>query len=62
MSTGHTDLEAELFVFFNRKYVQSSNERQRAMHLQYMEAETHDLAKEVARFIASLTDETKVRP
>lgn len=43
-------LEDALFEFLCRKYVQRSDDRQRAMGLQYTEAETHDLAKEVAAF------------
>lgn len=51
------DVEAvarDLFDFLCRKYVQRSNERQQSMGLQYTEAETHDLAKEIARFIAAM--------
>jgi hypothetical protein len=48
---GASDLEHLLFEFLCRKYVQASNERQKASGLQYMTAETHDLAAEVARFI-----------
>lgn len=44
-------LEDELFQFLTRKYVQRSDARQRAMGLIYTTAETHDLSKEVARFI-----------
>ena len=41
-------LYEQLFSFLNRKYVQRADDRQRAMGLQYMEAETHDLARELA--------------
>jgi hypothetical protein len=44
-------LEARLFKFLTRKYVQRADARQRAMGLQYTEAETHDLAGEIARFV-----------
>ena len=44
-------LEKEIFAFLIRKYVQRADERQKAMDLQYMEAETHDLAAEIALFI-----------
>lgn len=44
-------LESELFAFLNRKYVQSQDERQRSMDLQYMTAETHDLAREIAKYM-----------
>lgn len=53
-SEGHgreDDLEAALFAFLCRKYVQHANYRQKAMGLQYTTAETHDLAVEVAGFI-----------
>ena len=48
------DLEALLFNFYCRKYVQRSDNRQKNMGLQYTEAETHDLAKETAKFILRL--------
>jgi hypothetical protein len=48
-----TELEAAIFAFLERKYVQCSNPRQKAMGLQYMEAETHDLAEEIARFVSA---------
>lgn len=51
-SVAGEDAERALFAFFCRKYVQRSDDRQRSMGLQYTEAETHDLAKETARFIA----------
>lgn len=44
-------LERELFDFLNTKYVQSQDARQRQMGLQYMGAETHDLAKEIVRWL-----------
>ena len=49
-----TDLESAIFEFLCRKYVQRADDRQRAMGLQYTEAETHDLASEMARFIERL--------
>jgi len=45
------NLEAQLFAFLCRKYIQRADARQEAMGLQYTTAETHDLAKELARFI-----------
>lgn len=51
-------LEEALFHFLCRKYVQRSDERQRSMGLQYTTAETHDLAKEVARFVDTRTTPT----
>lgn len=44
------DFEDELFTFLHQKYVQRADERQKAMGLLYMEAETHDLAKEITLF------------
>ena len=52
-------LEEMLFQFLNRKYTQSSDDRQKEMGLQYMTAETHDLATEIAQFIRSLTEVEK---
>ena len=56
------DLEAELFAFLTRKYVQRSDYRQTAMGLQYTEAETHDLAKEIARFVQNRTSRQPQMP
>lgn len=42
-------LEAYMFAFYCRKYVQRADSRQKEMGLQYTEVETHDLAKETAR-------------
>lgn len=44
-------LAEDLFIFLSRKYVQTSDSRQRTMGLQYTTAETHDLAKEIANFV-----------
>lgn len=46
-------LEDDLFEFLQRKYVQRADDRQRMQGLFYTEAETHDLAKEIARFVAA---------
>ncbi len=46
--------ENRAFLFLLRKYVQSADDRQRAMGLQYTTAETHDLAKEITNFIYSI--------
>jgi hypothetical protein len=40
-----------LFQFLCSKYIQHQDQRQKDMLLQYMEAETHDLAKELSIFI-----------
>jgi len=44
-------LEEEVFQLLTRVYVQRADQRQKAMGLQYTLAETHDLAKTVAKFI-----------
>jgi hypothetical protein len=46
-----TDFEIAIFEFLEHKYVQRADDRQKAMGLQYMEAETHDLASAIARFV-----------
>ena len=46
-------LENQIFEWLLRKYVQRADTRQRSLGLVYMEAETHDLAKEIARCVAS---------
>lgn len=45
--------ENGLFAFLCRKYRQHAEARQREMGLQYTTAETHDLAKEIFRFVAA---------
>lgn len=47
-------LEEDIFAFLCRKYVQRSDDRQKAMGLQYTEAETHDLAHEITLYVESL--------
>jgi hypothetical protein len=49
-NTPLSELEQQAFDFLCRKYVQRADARQQSMGLQYTEAETHDLAKQVARF------------
>lgn len=44
-------LEEELFQFLCASYTQVQDERQRKMGLQYTGAETHDLAREIVRFL-----------
>ena len=49
-------LRVAIFDWLCLKYVQRADTRQESMGLQYMEAETHDLAEEIAaRFEAELT-------
>jgi hypothetical protein len=45
------NLEADLFLWLITTYVQRFDARQKILGLQYMEAETHDLAKGLAAFI-----------
>lgn len=56
---GH--LQDALFAFLCRKYVQRADDRQRDMGLQYTSAETHDLAKELARFISGQLGELPIQ-
>lgn len=44
--------EQAIFAWLQRKYVQHADDRQEAMGLVYMTAETHDLARELARMLA----------
>jgi hypothetical protein len=44
-----------IFTFLDEVYVQSADARQKDMGLQYMTAETHDLAKIMTRFLRSST-------
>lgn len=46
-------VERAVFDFLCRKYVQRADDRQREMGLTYTVAETHDLAKELTRFLAA---------
>ena len=43
--------EAELFAFLQCRYGQRADARQRERGLVYNEAETHDLAKEIHKFV-----------
>lgn len=43
--------EGEVFAWLCLKYVQRSDERQAELGLQYTQAETHDLAREIARLV-----------
>jgi hypothetical protein len=45
---GVIELETALFDFLNGRWIQEPHPE---MDLQYMEAETHDLARELARFV-----------
>jgi hypothetical protein len=49
--------EREIFEWLSTKFVQRADDRQKAMGLVYMEAETHDLAQGLHAFIVEkLTD------
>lgn len=45
--------ERDLLAFLTKRYVQHADNRQRMMGLQYMTAETHDLARTIAAFLVS---------
>jgi hypothetical protein len=48
------ELEAKIFVFLTKTYRQRADTRQQGMGLQYMEAETHDLACQLAKYVYRL--------
>jgi hypothetical protein len=50
------ELEFHFFNFLCRKYTQTADQRQREMELQYTRAETHDLAREIAREIKKINN------
>lgn len=50
-------LYLQLLGFLQAKYVQRADSRQREMGLQYMEAETHDLARTIVDFLSGTTHE-----
>lgn len=54
-------LEDEIFGMLTRIYVQQADNRHKAKGLQYMTAETHDLAKTMARFFESRRSESENR-
>ena len=53
--TRERELVETVFDFLCRKYVQRADERQKSMGLQYTEAETHDLARQIATLLERLT-------
>lgn len=55
-SAEHQQLEIAVFDWLCRKYVQRADDRQKGLGLQYTEAETHDLAEEIARNVALWAD------
>jgi hypothetical protein len=48
-----SELESVIFSFLTRTYVQRADDRQKRLGLTYTEAETHDLAREVANFLGA---------
>lgn len=48
------DLKEKIFRLLDRKYVQRADTRQKSMGLQYMEAETHDLAELIATMVSGV--------
>ena len=55
-------LEDEIFAFLTRKYVQRADDRHKEMGLQYTSAETHDLAREIAKLLHGRVDQDKPLP
>jgi hypothetical protein len=51
------ELVERAFALLNAKYVQRADARQQSMGLQYTEAETHDLARLMARFADQVISE-----
>lgn len=51
--------EEQIFAFLCRKYVQRADSRHREMGLQYMEAETHDLARALDTLSDNLDESCK---
>ena len=57
MSTPSNEaLVTAIFDHLKRKYTQSADKRHRAMGLQYMMAETHDLAREMASLFEAINE------
>ena len=54
LSISNEQLKQSLFAFLSQKYVQTADDRQKAMSLQYMTAETHGLCEELTRFIGTM--------
>jgi hypothetical protein len=54
-------LEDDIFGILTRIYVQQADNRHKAKGLQYMTAETHDLAETMARFFESRRSESENR-
>lgn len=50
------ETERRIFDYLCTKYVQRADDRQRSMGLQYTEAETHDLAREMNRLFDTLNE------
>lgn len=48
------ELAYVIFTFFENKYVQRADDRQKSMGLQYTNAETHDLSRETAKLFKNL--------
>ncbi len=54
LSISNEQLKQSLFAFLSQKYVQTADDRQKSMELQYMTTETHDLCEELSRFIGAM--------
>jgi hypothetical protein len=57
-----SEMIEQAFAMLCQKYVQRSDERQAEMGLQYTTAETHELAKTIAAFVARTPDPAIVKP
>jgi hypothetical protein len=53
--------EKECFYLLSRRYVQRADDRQAEMGLQYMTAETHELARFLAAEIACAVGKERLR-
>lgn len=51
----HQDLQGAILLWLQKTYVQRSDIRQKAMGLQYTEAETHELSNSLAALFQSLS-------
>jgi hypothetical protein len=61
MPKNNTRLLERAQAFVDRKYVVTSDERQKAMGLGYVTAERRDLAREIARFAAEIEWESRTK-
>lgn len=53
-----TQIEADILAFLKRKYITRADERQKRMKLEYIEAEVHDLAKELGKYMVEVINDS----